>query len=70
MFSAGHCAPNGGNVSTLREHLGYVTSGSRENDSPSGTTLLPGDSTYRGDISLIEVASGKNTLRGSGFAMS
>jgi len=61
MLTAGHCAPNGGSVSTLHEYLGSITSGSRENYSSSGTVFLPGQTVYRGDMALAQVTSGKTS---------
>lgn len=54
MLTAGHCAPNGGGVSTVTQPLGSITVNSRENYSSAGTTYLPGESVYRGDMALIQ----------------
>lgn len=61
MTTAAHCVPNGGDVWTgLTANyykIGPVTSGSRENWSPTqGTVFLPGQSTHYGDLALIEVS--------------
>ena len=71
MLTAGHCAPNGAStVTTTDANFNYVdtigsnnaiASGSRENwTTNTGTVLLPGDSTYRGDIALITLDSNKS----------
>jgi hypothetical protein len=68
MLSAGHCAPNGADkvittdanfnlVDTMGTN-GAIASGTRENwTAGTGTSLFPGDSTYRGDVALIRVDS-------------
>lgn len=61
MLSAGHCGPNGGSYSTPAESMGTVTAGSRENwDASVGTVYLTGQSVFRGDLSLIQIQSGKS----------
>ncbi|WP_238006829.1 S1 family peptidase [Dactylosporangium sp. AC04546] len=60
MVTAGHCAPNGGSVSTPAQSMGSVTASSRENRNPGvGTVYLTGQTTYRGDIALIQMSSGR-----------
>lgn len=60
MVSAGHCLPTGGNVAIDGSTIGTVTSGSSENwTTGNGTVYLTGSSSYRGDISLIALGSGK-----------
>jgi hypothetical protein len=67
MVSAGHCWPEGGNVSIDGSVIGTVSSGSRENwTNGTGTVYLTGSSIYRGDISLIALVSGK-TVAGQIF---
>lgn len=61
MLTAGHCIPNGGSVSTPTGWMGTVASGSRENYSSTGTVYLTGQSTYRGDMALIQVNSDKSS---------
>lgn len=59
MLSAGHCFKTGGNATVDGTTIGYVTSASRENwQSGTGTVYLSGQSTYRGDISLITMSGG------------
>jgi hypothetical protein len=59
MLTAGHCVPDGGSVSTPPSYyMGSVSPNTRENWSRStGTVYLTGQSTYRGDIALIEMPS-------------
>jgi hypothetical protein len=60
MVTAGHCAPNGGSVSTPAQSMGSVTASSRENRNPGvGTVYLTGQSTYRGDLALVQMATGR-----------
>lgn len=56
MLTAGHCAPSGdSSVSTpTTTNMGFVTSASRENYSSAGTVYFTGQSTYRGDLALIQ----------------
>jgi streptogrisin C len=62
MLTAGHCAPSGGSISTPATSMGSVTSGSRENwTNGTGTVYLTGQSTYRGDLALIQIASNKSS---------
>lgn len=62
MLTAGHCIPSGGTVATTAESMGSVASGSRENWSTSvGTQYLTGQTTYRGDMALISLSSGKTS---------
>ncbi len=62
MLTAGHCAPTGGTVSNAAYYpntWGTVTSGSEENwQTGSGTAYYNGQSTYRGDVSLIRIDHG------------
>lgn len=67
MVTAGHCSPDGGWMATRASpsvsRIGTVTSGSRENFQPGvGTVLFPGQTTYRGDLALIQVDSGKSSF--------
>lgn len=59
MLTAGHCAPNGGNVSTPTDFMGSVVF---ENwSAQSGTTSWPGEpGVFRGDLALIQMAPGKS----------
>jgi hypothetical protein len=60
MVTAGHCFPSGGSASTPVESMGTVRSGYEESwNSGTGTVLMSGQSTYRGDIALIRMYSGK-----------
>jgi streptogrisin C len=61
MLSAGHCFPNGGAASTPSMTMGTVTSGSRENYSSAGTVYFTNQTTYRGDLALISIYSGKTS---------
>ena len=62
MLTAGHCAPNGGSVSTPVYSMGSVNAESEESWNPgTGTVYLTGQSTYRGDIALIRINSGKSS---------
>jgi hypothetical protein len=62
MITAGHCNRDGGNDYTPIAFIGTVTANTRENWSAStGTTLFPGETTYRGDVSLAQVTSGKTS---------
>jgi len=62
MITAGHCNRDGGSDYTPVAFIGTVTITSRENWSAAiGTTLFPGESTYRGDVSLIQVTLGKTS---------
>lgn len=62
MLTAGHCARNGASVYAPNgTYMGGITSGSRENWSDGGTVFLPGSSTYRGDIALIQITSGRSS---------
>lgn len=59
MLTAGHCAPNGGGVSTPASSMGSVNSNTEESwNGGVGTVYLSGQSTYRGDIALIRLYSG------------
>ncbi|MEV1086031.1 S1 family peptidase [Streptomyces sp. NPDC050211] len=56
MVSAGHCASEGGSVSTPAQNMGTVTETVRENwneGDGQGTQLFPGQTRFRGDLSLI-----------------
>ncbi|WP_444951749.1 hypothetical protein [Micromonospora ureilytica] len=62
MLTAGHCAPGGGDLSTPSSVIGYVTPNSSENwNNGTGTVYLSGQTTYRGDVALSSVVSGKAT---------
>lgn len=61
MLTAGHCARDGGNVSTPAGAMGHISSGTRENFSSRGTVYLPGERVYRGDMALITINSGKSS---------
>lgn len=62
MVTAGHCAPNGGSVSTPASPMGAVTANSEENWSTTyGTTYITGQSVYRGDVALIHMTGGRTT---------
>lgn len=62
MVTAGHCAPNGGSVSTPAQSMGSITVSSRENRNPGvGTVYLTGQTTYRGDLALVEMPSGRSS---------
>ncbi|GIH03291.1 hypothetical protein Rhe02_13580 [Rhizocola hellebori] len=62
MITAGHCVRDGGNVHTPIAYVGTVTATTRENwSATTGTTLFPGETGYRGDVSLVEVTSGKTS---------
>ncbi len=61
MLTAGHCYPTGStSVATPSQAMGKVTSGSRENWTTGvGTQYLTGQSTYRGDLALIEMTGSR-----------
>lgn len=62
MVTAGHCAPNGGSVSTPSTSMGSVTSGTHENYKLGvGTVTVSGYSGYHGDGAIIQVAAGKSS---------
>lgn len=59
MLTAGHCKPAGGYVQTTVSSMGFVSSGTRESWTRGvGTVYMTGQSVYRGDIALIQVAYG------------
>jgi hypothetical protein len=60
MLTAAHCAPTGSaSVTTSVDTMGSITSATRENwTDNTGTVYFTGDSTYRGDVALIQM-SGK-----------
>lgn len=61
MLSAGHCYPTGGIAVTPASRMGPVHRDSRENwNSGVGTVYLTGQSTYRGDIALIQIDTGSS----------
>ncbi|MET9297317.1 hypothetical protein [Streptomyces sp. NPDC003077] len=65
MVSAGHCASQGGSVSTPAQNMGTVTEGTRENwnnGDGQGTQLFPGQTRFRGDLSLIELDPGRQSV--------
>ena len=56
MLYAGHCAPNGGSVSSGGSGMGTVAAFTEENwSSTLGTRYFTGQSTYRGDLALIRI---------------
>ncbi|MCL2316944.1 MAG: S1 family peptidase [Actinomycetia bacterium] len=57
MLTAGHCIPNGGDVyAPDGTDMGFVTSGSKESwNAGTGTVLMTGQATYRGDIAIIQL---------------
>lgn len=60
MLTAGHCFSSGGSASTPVQSMGAVNSTSEENwDSGTGTVLMTGEATSRGDLALIRIPSGK-----------
>ena len=62
MLTAGHCAPDGGTISTWGAvYQGTITSGSRENYSSTGTVYLPGQNVYRGDMALTTITAAKTS---------
>jgi streptogrisin C len=62
MLTAGHCIYLGGPVSTTAESMGSVTANSRENwSSTVGTQYLTGQTTYRGDMALIQLSGSKTS---------
>jgi hypothetical protein len=64
MLTAAHCISSGGSVNTPAMSMGTVTAGYEENwDDTFGTTLYyGGDMTYRGDVALIRLASGRSSV--------
>lgn len=47
-------------MSTSADTIGYVASGTYENwDTATGSTILPGQSVYHGDVALATLSSGK-----------
>jgi hypothetical protein len=63
MITAAHCIPSGGSVTIgSQSGAGTVTSASRENwDADHGTQYYTGQSTYRGDVALIQLASNRKS---------
>lgn len=62
MVTAAHCFPGSGGASTPVEYMGWVNGASRENwNNGTGTVFLTGESTNRGDIALVELASPKQS---------
>lgn len=61
MLTAAHCFSTGGSVKIgTFSNVGNVTANSEENwDSVHGTQYYTGQSTYRGDVALIRLVSGK-----------
>ncbi|GAA2389959.1 hypothetical protein GCM10010404_53980 [Nonomuraea africana] len=59
MITAGHCTSLNGSVSTLVEYQGTVVKDTWNNR--TGTVYIDGQSTYRGDLSLIRLAGGKTS---------
>lgn len=61
MLTAGHCAPKGGFFfnGNDTDYMGWVSENTRENwYDGRGSTLLPGQSEFRGDLALIEIPNG------------
>ncbi|MCC5581663.1 trypsin-like serine protease [Microtetraspora sp. AC03309] len=61
MLTAGHCIPKGGYVFNGNDtsYMGWVSENNRENWYDGwGTTLISGQTVYRGDLSLIEIPNG------------
>ncbi|MEV0201522.1 S1 family peptidase [Nonomuraea sp. NPDC050691] len=71
MLTAGHCVPTGGYIFNGADtnYMGWVSKNDRENWTDGrGSTLLPGQSVFRGDLALIEIpnaTSGYYIYRGS-----
>lgn len=63
MLTAAHCFSTGGSVKIgTFSNVGNVTANSEENwDSVHGTRYYTGQSTYRGDVALIRLVSGKTS---------
>ncbi|MGI5242995.1 trypsin-like peptidase domain-containing protein [Dactylosporangium sp. CA-139066] len=62
MLTAGHCFHSGGGAWTPAENMGFVTPGSRENWlSGTGTQFFTGQSTYYGDLALVELSNGRHS---------
>ncbi len=61
MLTAGHCAPDGGSVSTPSAFMGSVTSSSMENwNNGTGTVPFAGQTALRGDLALVDVTNGSS----------
>ncbi|MCF6468287.1 S1 family peptidase [Nonomuraea sp. MG754425] len=61
MLTAGHCLPKGGYTFNGNDtsYMGWVSENNRENWSDGqGSTLIPGQSVFRGDLALIEIPNG------------
>ncbi|MEV0390444.1 S1 family peptidase [Nonomuraea sp. NPDC050643] len=61
MLTAGHCIPKGGFVFNGNDtnYMGWVSENDRENwYDGRGSTLIPGQSVFRGDLALIEIPNG------------
>jgi streptogrisin C len=62
MLTAGHCYPTGGSISTPTSSMGRVSSGTEENwTSGTGTVLMTGETTNRGDLAMIRISSGQSS---------
>ncbi|MEU4326725.1 hypothetical protein [Nonomuraea dietziae] len=59
MITAGHCTSLNGSVSTLSEYQGSVVKDTWNNS--TGTVYIDGQSTYRGDLSLIRLSGSKKS---------
>ena len=63
MVTAGHCVHDGPTVWTPAQDMGYVNASSEESWNPgTGTVLMSGQSTYRGDIGLIRIWPGSHSF--------
>jgi hypothetical protein len=63
MVTAGHCVPTGGSISTPKEYMGGVPSGTAESwTTGTGTVSVPCCSGLHGDGAIITVTSGKTSL--------
>lgn len=62
MITAGHCVYDGPNTWTPAQDMGYVNASSEESWNPgTGTVLMTGQTTYRGDIGLIRMYSDRSS---------
>ncbi|MGJ6966204.1 hypothetical protein ACSDR0_30280 [Streptosporangium sp. G11] len=59
MITAGHCTSLNGSVSTPSESMGTVVKDTWNNS--KGTVYIDGQSTYRGDLSLIKLSGSKKS---------
>src|SRR6202011_2763178 len=58
-LTAGHCAANGGSVSTPASTMGYINANEASWTNGTGSWKLPGQNYYAGDIALIRLNSGR-----------